>query len=69
MEFFTTIHLVVSGTLSKKNGSWLEMTKEPNDLFAKAHRECPGVEDARMVTPVPGANVEIEVGGVGTARL
>ena len=44
------------------------MFKETKDLFAGTDRECPEEGVVCLVTPVPPVSeVEIEVGGAGTA--
>ena len=40
-----------------------------NGLFGGTHRESPEDADGRLVSPITFANVEKEVGSLGTACL
>jgi hypothetical protein len=46
-----------------------EITKEPNSLFARTHRQSPEAAAVGLENPVPVANVETEEGSLGTACL
>jgi hypothetical protein len=44
-----------------------KIIKEPNDLFARTHREGPAGEVAGLGKPFPEAMAEMEAGSPGTA--
>jgi hypothetical protein len=46
-----------------------QITKWPNNLFARTHRESPDDELVRLMIPKTRAIAEIEAGRIGTARF